>query len=164
MTSKQVTLEVSTFLDSEPARALTGLGRGDVRSIAELFVELCYERLGKKPATLDGDDLHVLLGHEMPGRMAVRDPLARHVPAVLAAYFDHLEEDQLVPHAYEIRRGIDATLDEFLETVRTGANAHHQVHVPLKPLVNGAPKLGRNDPCSCGSGKKYKKCHGKNAR
>ncbi|TFI73665.1 hypothetical protein CKN60_06635 [Carnobacterium divergens] len=22
--------------------------------------------------------------------------------------------------------------------------------------------LGRNDPCPCGSGKKYKKCHGKN--
>ncbi|HYO70240.1 MAG TPA: preprotein translocase subunit SecA, partial [Archangium sp.] len=24
----------------------------------------------------------------------------------------------------------------------------------------GGPKLGRNDPCHCGSGKKYKKCHG----
>jgi uncharacterized protein YecA (UPF0149 family) len=23
-----------------------------------------------------------------------------------------------------------------------------------------APKVGRNDPCPCGSGKKYKKCHG----
>ncbi|NCO43949.1 hypothetical protein GW889_00260 [Candidatus Berkelbacteria bacterium] len=22
-------------------------------------------------------------------------------------------------------------------------------------------KVGRNDPCPCGSGKKYKKCHGK---
>jgi len=22
------------------------------------------------------------------------------------------------------------------------------------------PKIGRNDPCYCGSGKKYKKCHG----
>jgi hypothetical protein len=22
------------------------------------------------------------------------------------------------------------------------------------------PKIGRNDPCSCGSGKKFKKCHG----
>ncbi|HFJ6559135.1 TPA: SEC-C metal-binding domain-containing protein, partial [Enterococcus faecium] len=24
-------------------------------------------------------------------------------------------------------------------------------------------KVGRNDPCPCGSGKKYKNCHGKNA-
>jgi uncharacterized protein YecA (UPF0149 family) len=25
------------------------------------------------------------------------------------------------------------------------------------------PKVGRNDPCPCGSGKKYKKCHGQAA-
>ncbi|MGH1429194.1 MAG: SEC-C metal-binding domain-containing protein [Arenicella sp.] len=25
------------------------------------------------------------------------------------------------------------------------------------------PKIGRNDPCICGNGKKYKKCCGKNA-
>ena len=29
-----------------------------------------------------------------------------------------------------------------------------------KPIAAG-PKVGRNDPCPCGSGKKYKKCHGK---
>jgi len=28
------------------------------------------------------------------------------------------------------------------------------------PIVSG-PKIGRNDPCPCGSGKKYKKCHGR---
>jgi preprotein translocase subunit SecA len=31
-----------------------------------------------------------------------------------------------------------------------------------KNVSNGAPKVGRNDPCPCGSGKKYKKCHGVN--
>jgi preprotein translocase subunit SecA len=29
-----------------------------------------------------------------------------------------------------------------------------------KPIRNKGPRIGRNDPCSCGSGKKYKKCHG----
>ena len=28
------------------------------------------------------------------------------------------------------------------------------------PIVNPSPKVGRNDPCPCGSGKKYKKCCG----
>jgi SEC-C motif-containing protein len=28
------------------------------------------------------------------------------------------------------------------------------------PVRNTGPQLGRNDPCHCGSGKKYKKCHG----
>ncbi|HVS82551.1 MAG TPA: preprotein translocase subunit SecA [Pyrinomonadaceae bacterium] len=30
----------------------------------------------------------------------------------------------------------------------------------VKTVVRSAPKVGRNDPCPCGSGKKYKKCHG----
>ncbi len=30
----------------------------------------------------------------------------------------------------------------------------------VKPVVRALPKVGRNDPCPCGSGKKYKKCCG----
>lgn len=30
-----------------------------------------------------------------------------------------------------------------------------------KPFVRAGEKVGRNDPCPCGSGKKYKQCHGK---
>ncbi len=29
-----------------------------------------------------------------------------------------------------------------------------------RPITRDHPKVGRNDPCPCGSGKKYKKCHG----
>lgn len=32
---------------------------------------------------------------------------------------------------------------------------------PQLPIKNTELKIGRNDPCHCGSGKKYKKCHGK---
>jgi uncharacterized protein YecA (UPF0149 family) len=31
---------------------------------------------------------------------------------------------------------------------------------PPIPIVEHSPKVGRNDPCPCGSGKKYKKCCG----
>jgi preprotein translocase subunit SecA len=30
-----------------------------------------------------------------------------------------------------------------------------------EPIIREGPKIGRNDPCHCGSGKKYKQCHGK---
>jgi uncharacterized protein len=33
-------------------------------------------------------------------------------------------------------------------------------HAPKPPTRRVAPAPGRNDPCPCGSGKKYKKCHG----
>jgi preprotein translocase subunit SecA len=31
---------------------------------------------------------------------------------------------------------------------------------PQSPIVRGERKVGRNEPCPCGSGKKYKHCHG----
>ncbi|QYY31180.1 MULTISPECIES: preprotein translocase subunit SecA [Cupriavidus] len=54
--------------------------------------------------------------------------------------------------------------DEFAEgrepvedapSLRTGAA------VAAEMAVAGMPKVGRNDPCPCGSGKKFKQCHGK---
>ena len=38
---------------------------------------------------------------------------------------------------------------------------HHHHHV--ETVVRSEPKIGRNDPCHCGSGKKFKKCHGAGA-
>ena len=39
----------------------------------------------------------------------------------------------------------------------------HGQHAPASQQLagDGVPKVGRNDPCPCGSGKKYKQCHGK---
>jgi preprotein translocase subunit SecA len=31
----------------------------------------------------------------------------------------------------------------------------------VAPFVRAGEKVGRNDPCPCGSGRKYKQCHGK---
>ena len=42
-----------------------------------------------------------------------------------------------------------------------GPNCSHDHHEKLKPIVNSKQKIGRNDPCSCGSKKKFKKCCGK---
>ncbi len=44
---------------------------------------------------------------------------------------------------------------------RAAASAHQGERQRPQPVVAG-PKIGRNDPCPCGSGKKYKACHGKN--
>ncbi len=32
---------------------------------------------------------------------------------------------------------------------------------PQTPFVRDGRKVGRNEPCPCGSGKKFKQCHGK---
>jgi len=67
----------------------------------------------------------------------------------------------------------DASLaiQEDLEQIRDLQYQHAQLHdgpseekevitSEVQTRVNAVPKVGRNEPCPCGSGKKYKQCHG----
>jgi preprotein translocase subunit SecA len=47
-----------------------------------------------------------------------------------------------------------------LEQARMAGSGDSQ---PVQQVVRGTAKIGRNDPCPCGSGKKYKKCCGASA-
>lgn len=51
-------------------------------------------------------------------------------------------------------------VDGHAHTHEEGQGHHH--HHKQETVVREGPKIGRNDPCNCGSGKKYKKCHGAN--
>ena len=162
MTRTEVVMDAASFADSPQAQALE-LELPDVRRVIEGFLTVCYHDLGKKPKYLDAQDMHQAVGHLLPGRLKPKDKIAKDVPAILGAYLDHLEATEVISQSFELRQSLEATTAEFLHTVETGENAHHQRAIPQDPFVHGAPKLGRNDPCSCGSGKKYKKCHGRNA-
>jgi preprotein translocase subunit SecA len=48
------------------------------------------------------------------------------------------------------------------EMMDPGGEYHDPTPVKQEP-VRVAPRVGRNDPCPCGSGKKFKQCHGKDA-
>ena len=53
--------------------------------------------------------------------------------------------------------------DRNLKTSREDEVLKQRTSEPQKTQpVRVEKKVGRNDPCPCGSGKKYKQCHGKN--
>ena len=59
----------------------------------------------------------------------------------------------------DTKEGFDETAVNLVDgkLAQSDKNHAHQT------IVNDGPKIGRNDPCPCGSGLKYKNCHGKNA-
>lgn len=65
----------------------------------------------------------------------------------------------------QFKRGADQRwhfTDGNSHTHEEGGHKHHH-HQPVVTVVRESPKVGRNDPCPCGSGKKYKKCCGADA-
>ena len=58
------------------------------------------------------------------------------------------------------------SMDAMIEAMLANAGPNGAPQPPRMrgtPIRNDAPKVGRNDPCPCGSGKKYKNCCGRNA-
>jgi preprotein translocase subunit SecA len=49
---------------------------------------------------------------------------------------------------------------EAAQAPQQGARPAQQPQMPPQRPVRAAPKVGRNQPCPCGSGKKFKNCHG----
>ncbi len=60
----------------------------------------------------------------------------------------------------EIRAQQEAELKRQLEAYKEQQRLEEEAKAPKKPLSRGQVKVGRNDPCPCGSGKKFKHCHG----
>ncbi len=52
-------------------------------------------------------------------------------------------------------------IEEQREAQRAAAAGAGQASQPKAEPVRAEPKIGRNDPCPCGSGKKFKNCHGR---
>ena len=59
----------------------------------------------------------------------------------------------------------EADDDEYGDDAEDGEEpeASDEDEPQLNPIRDTAPHIGRNDPCPCGSGKKYKKCCGRHA-
>jgi preprotein translocase subunit SecA len=62
-----------------------------------------------------------------------------------------VESDRIIEHKFQLRE---------MHVNRTDMGEVPAEPVKQKPVQREADKIGRNDPCPCGSGKKYKKCHG----
>lgn len=86
------------------------------------------------------------------------DTLKLDVVSVLSRVQVRAAED--VDAVEQQRRKADAVPHEYqhAEAEHVGGETPAQ---PAGPIVRDGVKVGRNDPCPCGSGKKYKQCHGK---
>jgi preprotein translocase subunit SecA len=77
----------------------------------------------------------------------------------------HLEAGARARNVWNVSRTAHDEVGQFAMAERQRAAAQApQGEQKVKQIRLEHPKVGRNDPCPCGSGKKYKKCHGKDAQ
>ena len=91
------------------------------------------------------------------------------ISSALARIYRHLpaetDEDREIVAVLDREHPL-ATLDAGIEDLVLAAvdlwDLTHRERFRVDPIKREGPKIGRNDPCPCASGKKFKQCHGKN--
>jgi hypothetical protein len=137
-----------------PADARAEIARRLLRALDEVGTPL--EKLGSS-------EVHGWLLHAVPDTFRPRDPLGKHAVPVLRALLDFAERN--AGRKLTMLRSAAESLAPELEAALVSGRPHHHHHhdddrAPEEPYVRETPKVGRNDSCPCGSGRKFKKCHG----
>jgi hypothetical protein len=137
---------VWAMFEQQCGRALNRLTRENIEAATEIVkTELeAVEGLADKPV------------HERYApALAERQP---HVYAKLVELIEEdVREDAMSAECASIIFEPTQVIVEAFDAAVSGRRPGERVG----PVVRETPKVGRNEPCPCGSGKKYKKCHGK---
>jgi uncharacterized protein len=83
--------------------------------------------------------------------------LYRHLPAETD---DEREVVATLDHEQPLTT-LDAAIEDLVIAIADLSDLTRKARFKVETVKRDAPKPGRNDPCPCGSGKKFKACHGK---
>lgn len=115
----------------------------------------------------EGFEVAMEVGHRgwaKIGRKALRSNMAGETVVTLIGIIDLAMGGDVVPEEDRDEIRIAApdlipVLTKSIFELNTRGKIEHAEDFPLD-VEGEIPKVGRNEPCPCGSGKKYKKCHG----
>ncbi len=153
----RVRAEVADFLSSNHASRFTRESRTEVGAVAREFLDACYGDVGVRPDLLDAEHLREVLLEILPRRLDPKSPISARAPEIVRALLDHLFEQKANANAWSLDAIFDEARTQFAARLAAGGGREQRAESP-EPLKRPGSKLGRNDPCPCGSGKKWKKC------
>jgi hypothetical protein len=130
------------------------------RAFPRKLPRLLPDNLGEAKKVVDEELAGVAGLAERPIHERVAPGVSERQPHLVAKLQELLAED--VKEAALSAEGAEVIFPPTQIVVEAfdAAVANRRPGQNLAPFVREEPKVGRNDPCPCGSGKKWKRCHG----
>ena len=107
---------------------------------------------------------------QQAGKESIEQRLEREIEALPEMFKGKLKDPTIKQRFIDIAKRMEADGVNFksIRQMKKWMKEHEQelrnegtANLPkVETVVHDGPKIGRNDPCPCGSGKKYKKCCG----
>jgi hypothetical protein len=176
------------FSESEYYGRLTDEQKMESEFVVMSFVEYMYTYHDLKPLEWDEKGVEDCCLYTLPRKISAGESYFKAVAPVLSAFFDFLGEKGLLSNAADLARRVREIDGEIVENASNPRNwgmakslvmaaidagvditsekemnnfirmYNLQMFGELGSIVSMGSKVGRNDPCPCGSGKEYKKC------
>ena len=138
---------VSDFCTSDAIRTIPASAREQAAGILIKFLVAACTVRDIEPGDVEESDLKsALLG--TVAKLNLPEVVKDKVPAICGAFLGHLEEEGRLSGGKLLGAYVRALSGAFNDAASGKA----------KPIVRPGSRLNRNEPCPCGSGKKYKKC------
>ena len=138
---------VDDFCASTRFRDHATLAREYAPEVLVRFLGAACANRDVEPADVEEADLRSGLIDGV-AKMAIPESVQPDLPALCGAFLAELESAGRLSGGRRLGLFVGALSTAFAEASS----------VKPKPIVSPTTKIGRNDPCPCGSGRKYKKC------
>ena len=144
---------IPEYLESEYFLFLAPEAKEHAEVALSAFCDRAVARGAASMADLTPAILEAVLMQDM-GRLNLPVPAKQAAPGVLEGFFGFLRETGRFPAAGALQMCAEALGPKFRASLRADGS------VKGETVRKVSTEIGRNDPCFCGSGLKYKKCCG----
>ena len=150
----------SEFAESDAMRAFCPSSREHAATIAQVFLDAACKVRGLLPNALGESDLRAGLMDGV-GKLVLPPEARAEAPLLCAACVEVLQvQGRLAPGRTfaPLVRALRSAFARLPAPASDTKGKHSGNTQKLAPIVRPAAKVGPNDPCPCGSGRKFKKC------
>ncbi|MEO0095555.1 MAG: SEC-C metal-binding domain-containing protein [candidate division WOR-3 bacterium] len=153
---------VRQFVDSTKFK--TKNAKAIAEYITKSLLDYIFFQQHKEIGEFSEEHLHHFLLEYAPQKLEINKDRGKEVPDILTNFIEFLDNEKYIKNSVQLKKILDENAKDFIKALpsQKSTDKKTQIKTTKGPAVSEGIKVGRNDPCPCGSGKKYKKCCGKN--
>ena len=161
------------FQNSKAIKSKTAAYKENIDYVVKSFLDYVFFHEHKEIRETTDDHVNHFMLEFAPRKLSFTTDEVKKVPEILSGFLVFLEADGHIHNGVHLGEIAKANSRAFTKTMPKQKKTTEKKKA--KPAKKAAPKkkpkkkavaearVGRNDPCPCGSGKKYKKCCGQSA-
>jgi len=157
------------FQSSKVLKSKTKTYKDNADYVAKSFLEYLFFDENKEIREINDSHLQHFMLEYAPRKLTFTTEAGKNVPEILSKLLVFLEKEGHIHNGNELAAIAKKNSRSFLKLIpkkkKTATKKTAKKTKVTKKKITKKPepeiKVGRNDPCPCGSGKKYKKCCGR---